>query len=74
MKAIKITPSSPIILAKGSKKSARCLRILIPPMSVFAKTHITRPAGAATAMALLRTNRVLSKIERIMTSETFGGL
>ena len=43
-------------------------------MSIFAKSHITIPAGAAIAIALPRTNKVLSKIERTKTFPNWGFL
>ena len=39
---------------------------------MFAVSHISRPAGAATAAARPRTKRVRSKIERIMTLPICG--
>ena len=72
IKAIKITPSIPIICAKGSKKSAQYLKRLTSPIWRFARTQIIRPAGAATATALFKTNKVLSKIDLTTTSVTLG--
>lgn len=37
---------------------------LFPSIPIFASNHITSPAGAATDIALPRTNNVLSNIER----------
>lgn len=64
IKANKITPSSPIRLAMGSRKVAVWVRILIPDISIFAINQMIKPAGIATIMARFRTVRVLSKIER----------
>ena len=52
MKAVNIYPSSPISLAKGSKKFATKVRSVEPAKVIFAKSHITIPVGAATATAL----------------------
>ena len=52
MKAVKIYPSSPISLPKGSKKFATYVRILLSPIWTFANNHIIIPAGAATLIAL----------------------
>lgn len=41
---------------------------------MFANNQITRPAGAATAIALPSTNKVLSKIERTKTFPICGFL
>lgn len=38
-----------------------------PPILILANIQITIPAGAATSIALPRTNSVLLKIERIRT-------
>lgn len=64
--AIKITPSSPIILAKGSKKDVQYFKRLISLTFIFERHQINKPAGAATNIALYNTNRVLSKIDRII--------
>ena len=74
MNARRITPSSPKSLANGSRKSAQCANTLTPSMYMFAVSHISSPAGAATATARLSTNRVRSKIERIMTLPICGFL
>lgn len=52
MKAVSMYPSSPISLAKGSKKFATKVRSVEPLKVIFAKSHITIPVGAATAIAL----------------------
>ncbi len=62
--AVRIYPSNPIILAKGSRKFAITFKIDNPFTLIFAKSHITRPAGTATSIALNNTNEHLSKIER----------
>ena len=64
--AIKIYPSNPIILAKGSRKLAICERIDKLPIVIFANNHIIIPKGAATAIALPSTNKVLSKIDLVI--------
>ena len=74
MKAVKIYSSNPIRLAKGFKKLAIIVRRLSPLNPIFAKSQITRPAGAATKIALPRTNKVLSKMERISIFPTCGFL
>ncbi len=58
--AINIMPSSPINLAKGSKKLEQCMSILAPFIFMFAINHIRNPAGAATVIALPNTKIVLS--------------
>lgn len=73
-KATSITPSSPIILANGSKKLVRCSKIVSAPILVFAKNQIIIPAGKATHIALPRTNKVLSKIDLTITLPHFGTL
>ncbi len=52
MKAVKIYPSKPISFAKGLIKVAICVNMLIPEILILAKSHITIPAGSATAIAL----------------------
>ena len=63
--AVKIYPSNPISLAKGLRKFATILNILSPFIPIFANSQITRPAGAATAIALPRTKTVLSNMDLI---------
>ena len=70
--AIKITPSSPKIRANGSKNDEQILSRLAPSTVMFAISQIISPAGAATAAALPKTNKVLSKIERIITFVNCG--
>lgn len=70
--AVSIIPSSPMILPKGSKKSAMCSKIDKPFIVVFEATQIINPAGAATVMALPKTNSVLSKIDRMIIFEICG--
>ena len=60
MNARRITPSSPIKLPSGSRKSAITLRSIELPTFMFASTHITSPAGAATATARSRTKKTFS--------------
>jgi len=67
IKAVKIYPSIPIKLAKGSKKLAIYERIDKFPIVIFANNHITIPIGAATDIALPSTNRVLSKSDLTIT-------
>ena len=66
IKAVKIYPSKPINFAKGSKKLATIVNILLSPIIILANNQITAPAGAATARALPSTNNVLSNIERMI--------
>ena len=64
IKAVKIYPSNPINFANGFKKFAIIINKLSPFIPTFANIQITSPAGAATTIALPKTNNVLSKIER----------
>ena len=70
--AMRITPSSPMRRAKGSRKSAPMRRSVTSPTVTFARIQITRPAGAATAAERASTKRVRSKIERTRTFPTCG--
>ena len=70
--AISIIPSNPIILANGSKKSAQRISKLISSKYMFAINQIIAPAGAAIAIALPKTNIVLSNIDRIITLKICG--
>ena len=70
--AIRITPSSPISLANGSRNSAQAFNRLVSPHFILATSHISSPAGAATAAALPSTNRVRSKIDRTITFPISG--
>lgn len=70
--AIRITPSIPRSLAKGSRKPEQWANRVMPFTCTFAMTQIKRPAGAATAMALPSTNRVRSKMERTITLPIWG--
>ena len=72
MKAAMIIPSTPIILPKGSKNSTKYFSNEVSPQFIFASIQIIAPAGAATMIALPRTNMVLSNIERIITLPIFG--
>ena len=72
MNAIKITPSSPKNLANGSKNVEHIESRLAPSNFKFAISHISAPAGAATAAALPKTNSVLSKTERTITLPICG--
>lgn len=69
-----MTPSMPIILPAGSKKPVKWCKSVFSPALIFARSHITSPAGAATAAALFNTKSVLSNIERTITSPTLGRL
>ena len=69
-----IVPSSPMALANGSRIADVLLSRVSPPMVMFANIHIISPAGAATAAALPKTNRVLSRIERTITRKKSGFL
>lgn len=66
IKAIRIIPSRPISLPKGSKKFAHILRRLVSSYVMFAIHQIIIPAGAATDTARDNTNNVRSNIERII--------
>lgn len=70
--AIIITPSSPISLPKGSKKSEIYARIAVSPIFTFARIQIKSPHGAAAVQALPSTNIVLSRSERIRTFPICG--
>lgn len=65
MNAISIVPSMPINLPNGSKKLDACPRILMLFILMFAIIQIIIPAGAATVIALPRTNMVLSNKDLI---------
>ena len=69
-----IVPSRPIALANGSRIEEIEESKVSPPIVIFAKHQMISPAGAATAAALPKTNRVLSKIERTMTLKKSGFL
>ena len=62
-----IGPSSHISLPTGSINPAMSDSRLTPPIFILARSHIIRPAGAATAAERPRTNKVRSKSERTMT-------
>ena len=64
MKPVKIYPSNPINCAKGFKEFAIKSKMDVLPMFILENNHITIPAGAATAIALPRINKVLSNNER----------
>ena len=74
MKASNMIPSNPINCANGSKKLDECINIEVPLICIFAKSHITNPAGMATTTALPNTNKVLSKIDRIKIFPNCGFL
>lgn len=74
MKAMIITPSNPIDLAKGSKVLVQILKRLLSPIIIFAISQITSPAGADITIALRRTNIVLSSIDLIITFPIWGFL
>ena len=67
MKAIRITPSRPMSLANGSRKLVQCASTEQSPTVMFAISQMMMPAGAATEIALPKTNNVLSNIERMIT-------
>ena len=62
--AIRITPSSPIRRANGSKNPVQWLSRLMPSTLTLASSQIISPAGAATITARLSTKSVLSNSER----------
>lgn len=68
------TPSNPIILAIGSRKSVICFKIEISEIVILAKSHITIPVGNATKAARPKTNNVLSKTERTIVLPILGTL
>ena len=70
--ARRITPSKPKSRAKGSKKPDAYAKSVVPETVTFAKIQITSPAGAATDIALPKTNRVLSRTERTITCRKSG--
>ena len=72
IKASKIIPSSPIIFAKGSKKSAACKSIVLSPTKTFDIMKIKSPAGAAVIKARESTKTVRSKIDLTITFKTCG--
>ena len=51
-----------------------CVSIEILPIDIFENIQIIMPAGAATQIALPKTNNVLSKIERKITFPICGFL
>ena len=74
MNAINITPSNPNSFANGSKKLEIWFNRLTSEIITLDNTHSIIPAGAATIIALPKTNRVLSNIERIITLPNCGFL
>ncbi len=74
MNAKRITPSSPIMRPIGSSHPDAMSRTLVPPMYVFATTHVTAPAGSATITALFRTNSVRSSRDRTIILPSCGFL
>lgn len=68
--AININPSRPSNRPKGSRRLADIFSKLSPPKFILANSQVTTPAGVATIMALLNTNKVLSKILLIITLPT----
>ena len=72
IKAISITPSSPNMDAKGWRKREHTFSMHSPLYDIFDISHMTRPAGTATATALPNTKSVLSATERMMMSPIFG--
>ena len=74
MNAINITPSNPNNFANGSKKLEIWFNRLTSEIITLDNIHSIIPAGAATIIALPKTNRVLSNIERIITLPNCGFL
>lgn len=74
MNAINITPSNPNSFANGSKKLEIWFNRLTSEIITLDNIHSIIPAGAATIIALPKTNRVLSNIERIITLPNCGFL
>lgn len=72
--AIRITPSRPMSFPKGSRKFEQCVNMLMLPIVMFAISHIIRPAGAATLIALPRTNNVRSNSDLIIILPIWGFL
>lgn len=70
--ARRMTPSSPMALANGSRKPEQRESMVASPMVRFAISQITIPAGAATTTARPSTNRVRSNMERTMTLPICG--
>lgn len=67
MNAIIITPSRPIREPIGLRNAEQYPNNEVPFTEMFAISQIISPDGAATIAALPRTNRVLSRMERIRT-------
>lgn len=74
IKANRITPSSPISMANGSKKLEDISINVAPSTLILAINQITKPAGVATFIALARTNSVLSNIDLTITLPICGRL
>ena len=74
IKAIRITPSRPIVLAKGSKAFVHIFKMVLSPIVILAISQIIRPAGADIRIALFKTNNVLSNIDLIITFVIWGFL
>ena len=72
--AVRIKPSRPMAFPKGLRAFARWRRRLIPWKDVFARIHVTIPAGIATETALTRTKTVRSRNERIRILTIWGRL
>ena len=70
--AVRITPSSPKNLANGSRKPVICESSEKFPTEIFESSQMTSPAGAATAAALDKTKRVLSKTDLTTVRPTCG--
>ena len=70
--AISITPSRPMSLAAGSRKSDAISKRLSPPTVILAASHMIAPAGAATAAARPSTNSVRSNTDLIITLPICG--
>lgn len=66
MNAVKIVPSSPINLPRGSSVEDICAKTDKSFISMFEANQIINPAGAAAVIARPRTKRVLSKMDLTM--------
>ena len=74
MKDVRIVPSRPSTLPRGSRKSVMYLKRLSPPTLRLAIIHITAPAGKATTTARVKTDNTLVFIERIIVLNICGFL
>ena len=67
-------PSRPMAFPKGLRAFATLRRRLAPRKDVFARIHVTMPAGAEIMAALTKTNTVRSRNDRIMVLSIWGRL